>query len=274
MFAQASAPMAADTNQRASEQRPGSAVGVVPSNVSSSAPSRGCHQHQAADAHAGMACPPLTCGAGTGDEATEEVLLASPLLASTTVPAASSMGQSDCELHSAAGSAVSIAGCSTSSLPSASGSAALGAASKASRPPSASSSPAMPSGIYVPYTSPFHPQLQPPSQPARASRPSSAPGSRTGIAPSILAPAALRDRMVAICLYPKDLPASQVQLHAAASAALHGRVQEVRRFSFFGCDRSSPSCLASDAGCICRARALSAVPNAFGMVKAVFIQLF
>lgn len=66
---------------------------------------------------------------------------------------------------------------------------------------------------------------------AEAPQPSSASQSGASASKDVAA-AVLKDCMVAISLYPKGLPASQVQMHAAASAALYGALVKVRRLYY------------------------------------------
>ena len=135
---------------------------------------------------------------------------------------------------SAEGAAVALAACAASTSPPCSASQASAASDAAarvavqdqSRPPSAS--PAA-EGSVSSRPSSASPQVHHPGPlDGSASQPSLAPHTSKAMNGDH-APAAPKDCMVAISLYPKDLPASQVQMHAAASAALHGAVLEVSK---------------------------------------------
>lgn len=88
---------------------------------------------------------------------------------------------------------------------------------------------------------PVQPIQEPTQEDDRSSRPASATGSGTGTDGNH-APANWKQRMVAISMYPAGFPASQIQMHAAASAALCGRIQQVRlSASFSTCYSESQS---------------------------------
>ena len=82
------------------------------------------------------------------------------------------------------------------------------------------------------------PQLQTPSQSdARIPRPSSASGCNRNR--NTCSPSRATDIMAAISKYPAHLPASQIQMHAAASAALCGPICEVGCLALSGIQKEA-----------------------------------